>query len=196
MLLLIKYLIVTLLSFSAEFLAFLVAPLIVLFQSNEKLPFGFKWMETHDNDLLGDGGHQLRWADKPKYFQRVAWLWRNRAYRFSYDQLGFTVKPSHSAKFYGNPRVANRDPYVGGFLLGMIYDDQLAPLAFEFYYCKRWVGMRAIRLRFGWKIKPVFERLLDTNLVGPGEVSQVSFITDEPLQYMHVCSISPLMGTN
>ena len=45
-------------------LAILFAPFVVPFY-NEKtghLPKGFRWMETFDNPIDGDGGHIRRWA--------------------------------------------------------------------------------------------------------------------------------------
>lgn len=81
-------------------LAVILAPFVVPFYNEEKghLPFGFRWMETYDNPIDGDRGHIKRWAkirEKGKlgvYLQRVGWLWRNKAYNFSYHMLGREVK--------------------------------------------------------------------------------------------------------
>lgn len=65
-------------------LAYPLAPLIVVLG----VPgWAWPWM-THDNPIDGDAGHLARWPDDGTrwrvFCRRVAWLWRNRGYGFSY----------------------------------------------------------------------------------------------------------------
>ena len=100
------------LSVVAMLLAYPLSPIVLLFQNGGRLPKGFRWLETQDNPLIGDSGHIERWkairAAHPMlnhdYFQEVAWLWRNKAYSFSYYQLG---KVPSDLKLYGNLNVEN-----------------------------------------------------------------------------------------
>lgn len=55
------------------------------------LKFGFKWLDTIDNDDLGDQG----WKDEhiissnpDTYINRVRWIWRNGGNRFNYFVIG------------------------------------------------------------------------------------------------------------
>lgn len=97
----------------AAILAVILAPFVVPFYSEKKghLPFGFRWMETYDNPIDGDKGHVERWAKIRKigklgvYMQRVGWLWRNKAYNFSYHVLGRDVKDV--TKWKGNINVSS-----------------------------------------------------------------------------------------
>lgn len=98
-------------------LAFPMAPLIVLCTSGVGISpwWAWPWL-THDNTIDGDGGHLERWAGhfgfdvdlklggmelhmrfrmkKPIWIRRIAWLWRNRGYNFSYHVCGAeTNKP-------------------------------------------------------------------------------------------------------
>lgn len=75
---------------------YLLAPFVVPFASDGRLPTWFRWMETHDNPLDGDAGWQnehWQWRKRlPEplrtYLGRVGWLWRNPAYRFAHEVLG------------------------------------------------------------------------------------------------------------
>lgn len=76
-------------------LAFPLSPFIVLFTSaNGHAPrLAWPWM-TYDNTIDGDSGHLARWAGRPVWMRRIAWLWRNRGYNFSYHVCGVaTDKP-------------------------------------------------------------------------------------------------------
>ena len=100
------------LSIIASIMAYPLSPIVLLFQSNGRLPKGFHWLETQDNPIIGDYGHVQRWKSirtkypflDHDYFQEVAWLWRNKAYSFSYYQLG---KIPNNLKIYGNTNVEN-----------------------------------------------------------------------------------------
>lgn len=79
--------------FAVSLLAFVVAPFIVLFTSRFGVAPAWAWpWLTHDNPIDGDDGHWQRWPDNGTrwraYCRRVAWLWRNRGYSFSYRVCG------------------------------------------------------------------------------------------------------------
>lgn len=78
-------------------LAFPLAPFIVMCTSKGGITPAWAWpWLTHDNTIDGDSGHMERWAGKPAWMRRIAWLWRNRGYNFSYHICGVeTNKPVH-----------------------------------------------------------------------------------------------------
>lgn len=70
-------------------LAFPIAPFIVMCTSSEGIVPWWAWLWlTHDNLIDGDSGHLERWTGKPVWKRRIAWLWRNRGYNFSYHVCG------------------------------------------------------------------------------------------------------------
>lgn len=83
-----RWLILAPVDFLVSLLAYPLAPLIVLFDSPK---WAWPWL-THDNTIDGDGGHMERWPDNGTkwrvFCRRVAWLWRNRGYNFSYHVCG------------------------------------------------------------------------------------------------------------
>lgn len=87
------WLILAPLDFMISLLAFPLAPLIVLAtnRNGDAPAWAWPWL-THDNPIDGDGGHWERWPDDGTvwrmYCRRVAWLWRNRGYNFSYHVCG------------------------------------------------------------------------------------------------------------
>ena len=103
----------TILSWIADILSYPLVPIALLFSNNGRLPIGFRWLETQDNPLIGDSGHIERWKNirskhpflDHDYFQEVAWLWRNKAYRFSYEELGRI--PDSNLVIKGNVNVEN-----------------------------------------------------------------------------------------
>ena len=138
-------------------LAVILAPFVVPFYNEEKghLPFGFRWMETYDNPIDGDRGHVERWAkirDKGKlgvYLQRVGWLWRNKAYNFSYHVLGREVKDVTNWK--GNINIS-QDGQTGYLLMwnsnawGLFaFIPSIKLFGKQFYW----------RIYIGWKLKSV-----------------------------------------
>lgn len=86
-----------------RWLAFLVAALIVevlAILAAFVLPIWCKggwpawsaWFATPDNPPEGDIGHRIRWLSKSLYWQRVAWLLRNRAYGFKWGPLAAPMR--------------------------------------------------------------------------------------------------------
>lgn len=140
-------------------LAILLAPFVVPFYSEETghLPKGFRWMETFDNPIDGDGGHIRRWANiryhlgaLGVYAQRVGWLWRNKAYNFAYNVLGREAQSDFAWK--GNPKTeGGSDPSRHGYLL--MWNDS----AWGLYVFKPWLKVGKVqfclRVYCGWKLK-------------------------------------------
>jgi hypothetical protein len=51
----------------------------------------WRWLETIDNTLAGDYGHQTEHmigSDPLAWYNRMLWLWRNGGNRFNYEVLG------------------------------------------------------------------------------------------------------------
>lgn len=51
----------------------------------------WRWLETIDNTLAGDAGHQTKHmigTDPLAWYNRVLWLWRNGGNRFNYEVIG------------------------------------------------------------------------------------------------------------
>lgn len=146
------------LSWVADLLAYPLAPIALLFASNGRLPWAFRWLETQDNPLTGDEGHVERWkiirTQHPlldhDYFQEVAWLWRNKAYRFSYDFLG---RVPENLRMYGDINVENTGNksqegvcyWLGDNIWGMFLFKPLFPYAKGKYVY--------LRMYLGWKCK-------------------------------------------
>lgn len=98
-------------------LAYPLVPIAVLFRKKERLPWIFWWLETYDNPIYGEPSHIRRWqtfvAAHPligPYVQRVAWLWRNKAYNFDYWICGREF--SGPFRLWGNPNVESGSPIV------------------------------------------------------------------------------------
>lgn len=139
-------------------LAIVLAPFVVPFYSTKSghLPFGFRWMETYDNPIDGDSGHVLRWEKIRSwgwigvYLQRVAWLWRNKAYNFAYNVLGRDVVGI--TQYKGRVDVSdtyNRPGYVlmwNDNAWGLfVYTPSFKLFGIQFYW----------RIYIGWKLKDV-----------------------------------------
>lgn len=140
-------------------LAILFAPFVVPFYNEKtgRLPKGFRWMETFDNPIDGDGGHIRRWAsiryhlgDFGVYMQRVGWLWRNKAYNFAYHVLGREATSKFNWK--GNPKTeGGPNPVNHGYLL--MWNES----AWGLYVYKPWLRIHKVqfclRVYAGWKLK-------------------------------------------
>lgn len=142
--------------------AYPLAPIVALFAKDGRLPKLFWYLETYDNPVEGDGGHIRRWqtfADKygvfGRYCQRTAWLWRNKAYNYSYHVSGRNI--SHPVKWYGTPNVERHDTYVvTGWLL------LTTPEAWCVYAYIPWLKLFGRqfywRIYLGWKFKGEAEK--------------------------------------
>lgn len=80
--------------FSAVILArYPLSPIAIwLWSSPDRLYLThWKWLETIDNTLDGDGGHKTEHmigSDTLAWYNRVLWLWRNGGNRFNYYVIG------------------------------------------------------------------------------------------------------------
>lgn len=146
--------------------AYPTVPFVTLFAIGKNdLPRWLSWYSTFDNGIDGDGGHLERWVKFCKwcdehhlhhfglYVRRVAWLWRNKMYNFSYYVTGRNVQVP--VKYKGNPKVESNSLSTTGWVL--LYNDEewgffcFLPL---FHIGKTYVCLRCY---FGWKMKG-FER--------------------------------------
>lgn len=106
-------------------------------------PEWFPWLMTPDNPVDGDPGHQERWAGKPVYLRRLAWLLRNRAYGFKWGPLGCPAAPYATE---GDPAIKNRTGgRAGWFRLSappFWYVKVIRPIGFN--YC--------LQIAMGWQL--------------------------------------------
>ena len=125
------------------------------------LPWFLSWFGTHDNGIDGDSGHHERWANWIKwteehhlknlgiYVKRVAWMWRNKMYNFSYYVTGRVIETP--IKWCGNPNVADDNNGDTGYLILWnkrswciwVWQPWLKIGSYQFYF----------RIYLGWKFK-------------------------------------------
>ena len=149
-----------------DLLAFPLAPFIAALDEQTAKEF-FSWFLTPDNPMTGDGGHEARWAGKPIYVKKVAWLWRNRAYGFGVRVLG--ARSAGPVQVKGNPHVSNR-PLLEGLVLRSTPEGY-----WQLYYVKSTLRGKCLRVNLGWKLWG-----------NPGE----------PIFGQYVFSVNPLMGVS
>ena len=146
--------------------AYPTVPFVALFAiGKDHLPNWLKWYETPDNGVDGDDGHIKRWmwltnwCDNHNlhqlglYIRRVAWMWRNKMYNFSYHVTGRNVQLP--VKFKGNPNVESNSLSTKGWVL--LYNDE----EWGFFCFLPWLRIGkyqfCLRCYLGWKMKG-FER--------------------------------------
>lgn|SRR3990167_3623577 len=152
----------------AHLLAYPLAPIIALLDEQTAKEL-FWWFLTPDNPMTGDAGHELRWAGKPVYFKKVAWLWRNRAYGFMVNSL-MRAKSGGMILTQGNPEVRNSPTLIEGTVI------RYTPNGYwQFYLVKRSFKNKCLRVNLGWKLWDAMDR---------------------PLFGQYVFSVNPLMGIN
>lgn len=130
--------------------------------------------QTHDNDFDGDGGHWGRWPDNGTrwrvYCRRVAWMWRNRAYRAAYHWFGRDLVGQ--LREWGRQDVSNRPLRQG---ISFEFDEAGT---WELYLVIKWPFLnRCFRLRLGWKIPE-------------------DYVPGKPCRAMICSHVSPLMGVS
>lgn len=138
--------------------AILLAPFAALYvdKDGHLLPI-FWWMETYDNPLEGDSGHIERWTWFREnlgwfglYLQHVAWMWRNKAYNWSYYAIG---REAESEIHWRGNKDTSSDPednQTGYFLL---WNDSCWGL-FAFIPHIRIGNIQFyLRVYIGWKLK-------------------------------------------
>ncbi|GAB5100487.1 DUF7338 family protein [Caballeronia sp. HLA56] len=137
-------------------LACLIAPILPAFAiGNSTLPRWLRWFQTPDNPLDGDQNFIDNVAPYPgkqtglrQYINRVLWLWRNPAYGFDLEVLGFTAHEGAILVMAGTLPM-NVTPRTGWYFAILTNPD--GTRAWQFYAVKRW-GTWASRVNFGWKL--------------------------------------------
>lgn len=131
-------------------IAYCLAPVLPLFVIGKPvLPRWLSWFETPDNPLDGDNGWRYEhWQWRYKlpswlaiYIGRVGWLWRNPAYGFDIQVLGYPSTLQTRVTVTGNEMryvKRARDPKTGN--------------AWQVFVLRRYSTHRAIRINLGWKL--------------------------------------------
>lgn len=153
-----RYFLLATLSILGKVLNLPLAPLVVLFASEEGwLPKWLSWFQTPDNSLEGDRGWKTE--HRPfkvvnsrfkRWWNRTRWLHRNSMYGFAISVLGADLSKAETVLITGNPKVSNR-PLVEGLVIRRVYLNG-KPRYFQWYYVKRWSKTRCIRINLGWKL--------------------------------------------
>ena len=123
--------------------AYVVAPVVAAVPEATAQRY-FWWFLTPDNPITGDAGHERRWAGKPVYFKKVAWLWRNKAYGFSKSVIG--AKTLRPVSVYGDPETTDTGPHEG-WAVWRTPDGY-----WQFYYIKKMPWGKVLRINLGWKL--------------------------------------------
>jgi len=167
---LVGYSILSMLNWPLTLFAWLVAPVIPLFASNDGwLPKGLSWFQTPDNSLHGDSGWitqhwQWRYSlpiGMCNYIGMVGWLIRNPAYGFGLEKL---YGPLY-ANFIGDNTIRDNANAKAGWLL-VTCDDLfqltwIVPIGFS----------RCFMLNLGWNIRA----LVDPH-VSPVDTYEATFV--------------------
>ena len=154
-------------------LAFPLAPIIALFADgqgdvtlSDKNPLRL-WL-TPDNPIEGDSGHFDRWAGfvaaHPKigmYIQRVAWLWRNKAYGWRWT----VFSTFHPGIWFAT---TSRNPIKARWMLYVIWPT---------------FSGRCLRVYLGWKLQSACKYRIQ-------HAENPAFIIPD-YTAMFVCSINP-----
>lgn len=154
--LVLKWLLLLPLSLLTTLAAWALCPILPLFADKQthRLPAWCEWASTPYSSLLGDEGHQARWAGKPQYLQEVAWIWRNPA-RVAQMRppLGFEVAPDDVYRADGDEATADNAGGHSGRVLRIIERDG-RPVAFQLYWVHQYRHhpTRCFRACLGWKL--------------------------------------------
>ena len=154
----VRYVTLVLVGIVADLLNFILAPIAVLFASEDGwLPRWLWWLQTPDNPLDGDGGWQREHRPFPvedtkakRWWNRTRWIYRNSMYGFAIYALGVTVHPGDRIEVVGNMDVSNR-PLTEGLVKRYLIRNGVR-VAFQWYYVKAWSKTRCIRINLGWKL--------------------------------------------
>jgi hypothetical protein len=156
----VTWLVFCILDLCLEIVALLITPFLCLFTANGWPKWG-GWFWTYDNPPQGDGGFQAKRAPYvpavtawERYFNRVAWLYRNPTYGFS-RLLGVPFERGckvEIARKVGNGINISDKYRRAGYYLAICRDVDDIPIAFEFYMVLPWSDTQCLRVRLGWKI--------------------------------------------
>ena len=154
--LIIKWLALLPLSLLTTLAAWALCPILPLFADKQthRLPAWCEWASTPYSSLLGDEGHQARWAGKPQYLQEVAWIWRNPA-RVAQMRppLGFVVEDGDTYYSRGDEQTADNAGGHAGSVFRWVERDG-KPVCFQLYWVHQyaWHPSRCFRACLGWKL--------------------------------------------
>jgi hypothetical protein len=153
----VRWLLLLVLDILATVLSYPLAPIVVLFASdNGWLPRWLWWFQTPDNSLNGDDGWRnkhLLWRYKlpvplGRYVGRVGWLWRNSAYGFAIDVIGAKTLGTDVLEVRGDLSV--HDTLTGSTFRVLHRNGK--PRYFQYYLTKKWSSNRYVRVNIGWKL--------------------------------------------
>ena len=140
-----------------EIVGRVLAPILPFFvQEDGYLPSWLWWFQTPDNPCDGDRWHWERWpgtAPWSTYTRRVAWFWRNVAYGFNINVIGFKWQQGDEKETIGDPTVGDRSG-VSGVCQWRVYRGG-ETVAFQWYYVKHYKlfgHWKCVRAGAGWKI--------------------------------------------
>lgn len=153
-----KYALLVLASLLASVLNLFLAPVVVLFASDDGwLPRSLWWFQTPDNPLDGDGGwkeehrrFKVEDAAWKRWYNRTTWLYRNPMYGFSIDVLGAKTLWTDTVILIGDPLVSNRPIHSGLVQRRLIRESKI--IYFQWYYVWQWSETRCVRINLGWKL--------------------------------------------
>lgn len=144
-------------------LAFPLSPIICLFADGKgdvtlsKKNILRMWL-TPDNPIEGDKGHYERWAGfvekHPKigmYVQRVFWLWRNKAYGWSWYVFNCEIPADMKLYQWGNPEVSDK-PYKPGYWIGLTSKNIFTCYWMLYVTFPTFPG-KCFRAYLGWKMR-------------------------------------------
>jgi hypothetical protein len=89
-------------------------------------------------------------ATKHQYLNRVIWLWRNPAYGFDHDILGFKVNDGYTRVEHGDKHVSNK-PLTNGWCYRTLVNTD-GTRCWQFYCVYSYFNWKCFRLNIGWKI--------------------------------------------
>jgi hypothetical protein len=127
---------------------------------DDYLPRWLWWFQTPDNPLLGDESYQTKPGRAPfcgattgwkAYCNRVAWLWRNPIYGFSWGVMAFDVRPGYVIKRLEGSKPIEGSLKSDGFFLATLTNPD-GSWCWQLYITHHWTETKCTKLNFGWKI--------------------------------------------
>lgn len=97
---------------------FAAFPAVKWFSKDFHLLTPFRWLDTTDNDLRGDFGHQTEHIighDPTAWYNQVLWLWRNGGNHFNYWTIGVSDAAPPAWAFWNKAAV----PLLFGWFLDL-----------------------------------------------------------------------------
>jgi len=154
----IRYFLLVLVDLTVSFLNFFLAPVVVLFASQDGwLPRWLWWFQTPDNPLDGDHGwktehRRFMVEDRPwkRWYNRTTWLYRNSMYGLCIDVLGCKTLGTDTLVLTGD-RTASDNPFHEGSFRYALYRDG-RQIAFQYHLIWAWSKTYHLRLNLGWKL--------------------------------------------